>query len=67
MCPVYIYMYIVIILEYLIIIDDYIPTIVILSMLTENIIFVLSKNLWMVIVNIRTSYAHLFLRNCLKI
>lgn len=60
-------MYIVIILEYLIIIDDYIPTIVILSMLTENIIFVLSKNLWMVIVNIRTSYAHLFLRNCLKI
>ena len=60
-------MYIVIILEYLIIIDDYIPTIVILSMLTENILFVLSENLWMVIANIRTLYSHLFLRNCLKI
>ena len=64
---VFIHICIVIILEYLIIIDNYTPTIIILRILSENIVFVVSENLWMVIANINTLYSHLLLKNCLKI
>ena len=64
---VFIHICIVIILEYLIIIDNYTPTIIILRILSENIVFVVSENLWMVIANISTLYSHLLLKNCLKI
>ena len=64
---VFIHICIVITLEYLIIIDNYTPTIIILRILSENIVFVVSENLWMVIANINTLYSHLLLKNCLKI
>lgn len=64
---VFVHICIVITLEYLIIIDNYTPTIIILRILSENIVFAVSKNLRMVIANISTLYSHLLLKNCLKI
>ena len=64
---VFVHICIVITLEYLIIIDNYTPTIIILRILSENIDFAVSKNLRMVIANISTLYSHLLLKNCLKI
>ena len=55
---VFVHICIVITLEYLIIIDNYTPTIIILRILSENIVFAVSKNLRMVIANISTLYSH---------